>query len=147
MSVLANRQEMRCVMAILDQSLCMLQGVSPEVEIRLRRAGVMSCAQLAAEAESYFSVNHARRIRESYGEWMIARAHGLVDWEVNHLPVGHRVRALREYWDDTLFYDIETDGTMAASPVFPHCGMGEFVRFGEDIICRIFWLSGLRPRY
>ena len=38
------------MLTILDQSLCMLQGVSPEVEIRLRRAGVMSVAQLAAEA-------------------------------------------------------------------------------------------------
>ena len=104
-------------MTILDQSLCMLQGVSPEVEIRLRRAGVMSCAQLAADAERYFSVNHAQRIRASYEEWKRARVHGLVDWEVNHLPVGHRVRALQEHWDNALFYDIETDGTMAASNI------------------------------
>ena len=105
------------MMTILDQSLCMLQGISPEVEIRLRRAGVMSCAQLAAEAERYFSVNHAQRIRASYEEWKMARVHGLVDWEVNHLPVGHRVRALQEHWDNALFYDIETDGTMAASNI------------------------------
>jgi len=105
------------MMTILDQSLCMLQGVSPEVEIRLRRAGVMSCAQLAAEAERYFSANHAQRIRVSYEEWKMARVHGLVDWEVNHLPVGHRVRALQEHWDNALFYDIETDGTMAASNI------------------------------
>lgn len=104
-------------MTILDQSLCMLQGVSPEAEIRLRRAGVMTCAQLAAEAERYFSAGHARRIRASYEEWQMARAHRLVDWEVNHLPVGHRVRALCEYWDNALFYDIETDGTMAASNI------------------------------
>lgn len=108
---------MRYVVTILDQSLCMLQGVSPEVEIRLRRAGVMSCAQLAAEAERYFSVNHAQRIRASYEEWQMARAHGLVDWEVNHLPAGHRVRALQEHWDDALFYDIETDGMMATSSI------------------------------
>ena len=104
-------------MTILDQSLCMLQGVSPEVEIRLRRAGVMACAQLAAEVERYFSANHAQRIRASYEEWKMARAYGLVDWEVNHLPVGHRVRALKEHWDNVLFYDIETDGTMAASSI------------------------------
>ena len=104
-------------MTILDQSLCMLQGVSPEVEIRLRRAGVMSCAQLAAEAERYFSANHARRIRASYEEWKMARSYGLVDWEVNHLPVGHRVRALYEHWGDALFYDIETDGLAASSSI------------------------------
>ncbi|MBR6586909.1 MAG: ribonuclease H-like domain-containing protein [Kiritimatiellae bacterium] len=104
-------------MTILDQSLCMLQGVSPEAEIRLRRAGVMTCAQLAAEAERYFSASHAQRIRTSYEEWQMARAHGLVDWEISHLPSGHRVRALWDYWNDVLFYDIETDGTMAASNI------------------------------
>ncbi len=102
-------------MTILDQSLCMLQGVSPECEIRLRRAGVMSCGQLAKEAGRHFSACHAKRIRDSYDEWLTARSNGLVDWVVNHLPIGHRVRALQEYWNDALFYDIETDGTMATS--------------------------------
>lgn len=110
-------QEVKCRMTILDQSLCMLQGVSPEAEIRLRRAGVMTCAQLAAEAERYFSASHAQRIRASYEEWQMARVHGLVDWEINHLPSGHRVRALWDYLNDALFYDIETDGTMAASNI------------------------------
>lgn len=110
-------QEVKCTVTILDQSLCMLQGVSPEAEIRLRRAGVMTCAQLAAEAERYFSASHAQRIRTSYEEWQMARAHGLVDWEISHLPSGHRVRALWDYWNDVLFYDIETDGTMAASNI------------------------------
>ena len=77
----------------------------------------MTCAQLASEAERYFSTNHAQHIRASYEEWQVARAHGLVDWEVNHLPAGHRVRALQEHWDDALFYDIETDGMMAASSI------------------------------
>lgn len=104
-------------MTILEQSLCLLQGVSPEAEIRLRRAGVATCAQLAAEAERYFSANHAQRIRDSYSEWQEARANGLVDWEVNHLPTGHRVRALWDYWEDALFYDIETDGMSAASKI------------------------------
>lgn len=107
----------RGVMTILNQSLCMLQGVSPEAEIRLRRAGVMTCAQLVSEAERYFSITHAQRIRASYEEWKMAREHGLVDWEVNHLPPGHRVRALQEYWNTALFYDIETDGITDASNI------------------------------
>ena len=37
-------------MTLLDQSLCLLSGVSPEAEIRLRRAGVLTCRQLAEEA-------------------------------------------------------------------------------------------------
>lgn len=104
-------------MTILDQSLCMLRGVSPEVEIRLRHVGVMTCAQLADQADRYFSASHAQRIRASYEEWRTARSHGLVDWEVNHLPVGHRVRALYEHWGDALFYDIETDGLSASSSI------------------------------
>lgn len=104
-------------MTILDQSLCMLQGVSSEAEIRLRHAGVMTCAQLASEAERYFSASHAQRIRASYEEWQVAREYGLVDWEVNHLPSGHRVRALKEHWQNALFYDIETDGMLAGAGI------------------------------
>lgn len=104
-------------MTILEQSLCLLQGVSPEAEIRLRRTGVMTCAQLAAEADRYFSPNHAQCIRNSYEEWQVARVHGLIDWEVNHLPAGHRVRALSDHWEDALFYDIETDGISAAANI------------------------------
>ena len=102
-------------MTILDQSLCLLQGVSPEAEIRLHNAGVVTCEQLAKEADRYFSARHAQRIRDAYSEWLVARKHGLVDWMVSHLPVGHRVRALRQFWDDALFYDIETDGTTSSS--------------------------------
>ena len=102
-------------MTILDQSLCLLQGVSPETEIRLHKAGVVTCEQLVKEADRYFSARHAQRIRESYSEWLVARKSGLVDWMVSHLPVGHRVRALKQFWDDALFYDIETDGTTSSS--------------------------------
>ena len=102
-------------MTILDQSLCMLQGVTPETEIRLRRAGVVTCEQLAREADRFFSAGHARRIREMYREWLVARSHGLIDWMVAHLPAGHRVRVLKPFWDDALFYDIETDGSTSSS--------------------------------
>ena len=101
-------------MTILDQSLCMLQGVSPEAEIRLLRGGVLTCEQLATEADRYFSPRHAKRIRESYAEWKIACSHSMVDWIVGHLPPGLRVRALAAYMDDALFYDIETDGTTSS---------------------------------
>lgn len=97
-------------MTILDQSLCLLDGVSPEAEIRLRRAGVLSCRQLAEEAEQHFSARHAMRIRESFAQMERAKELGLADWFVGHLPPGHRVRALREFLNKTVFYDIETDG-------------------------------------
>jgi uncharacterized protein YprB with RNaseH-like and TPR domain len=104
-------------MEILEQSLCLLQGVSHETEIRLRHAGVLTCAQLARDADRYFSARHAQRIRDSFAEWQVARTTGLVDWVVGHLPVGHRVRALSQCRNDVLFFDIETDGKSPSSNI------------------------------
>ncbi len=104
-------------MTILDQSLCLLDGVSPEAEIRFRRKGVLTCRQLANEAELYFSASHAARVKASFVEMCKAGSSGLADWFVNHLPVGHRVRALLPFWPDVTFYDIETDGMSAASKI------------------------------
>lgn len=102
-------------MTILDQSLCLLDGVSPEAEIRFRRKGVLTCRQLANEAERYFSAPHAARVKASFVEMGKAESCGLADWFVNHLPAGHRVRALLSFLPDVTFYDIETDGMIVAS--------------------------------
>ena len=104
-------------MKILDQSLCLLDGVSHEAEIRLRRKGVMSCRQLADEAERHFSAARALRVRASFAEMRKAESCGLVDWFVNHLPAGHRVRALLAFLPDVTFYDIETDGLSGSSQI------------------------------
>lgn len=104
-------------MTILDQSLCMMSGVSYEAECRLCRQGVLSCRQLATDADKYFSKTHAGRIRESFEEWEIAKANDMTDWMVTHLPVGHRIRVLKEYWQQAMFYDIETDGTSSSSSI------------------------------
>lgn len=104
-------------MTILDQSLCLLDSVSPEAEIRFRRNGILSCRQLADEAERHFSVIHAERVRMSFLEMSKATSCGLADWFVTHLPVGHRVRALLQFLPDVTFYDIETDGLSAASKI------------------------------
>lgn len=97
-------------MNLLDQSLCLLDGVSPEAEIRLRRRGVLTCRQLAGEAERYFSSSHAARVRESFAQFETASRLGHAGWFVAHLPPGHRVRALRDFAKDVVFYDIETNG-------------------------------------
>lgn len=97
-------------MTLLDQSLCLLSGVSPEAEIRLRRSGILTCRQLAEEAERLFSATHAARIRESFAQFEIAARLGLAEWFSGRLPAGHRVRALRSFSDDAVYYDIETDG-------------------------------------
>ncbi len=104
-------------MTILDQSLCLLDGVSPEAEIRLRRRGVLSCGQLAAEAARYFSPAHAERICTSFAQFRKADSLALVDWFVNRLPPGHRIRAILQFMPGVTFYDIETDGVSAASEI------------------------------
>ena len=85
--------------------------------MRLRRMGVLSCSQLARDADMYFSGVHAHRIRKSYAEYCAAASYGLIDWMIAHLPIGHRVRALFDYWNHALFYDIETDGLMNSSSI------------------------------
>ena len=97
-------------MTLLDQSLCLLSGVSPEAEIRLRRGGVLTCRQLAEEAERLFSATHAARVRKSFAQFEVAARLGLAEWFAGRLPAGHRVRALRSFSDDAVYYDIETDG-------------------------------------
>lgn len=97
-------------MTILDQSLCLLDGVSPEAEIRFRREGILTCRQLAMNANRYFSSSHSSRITNSFREFEIASKFNLVSWFVGHLPIGHRVRAICNYHENTVFYDIETDG-------------------------------------
>ncbi|MBR4616390.1 MAG: ribonuclease H-like domain-containing protein [Kiritimatiellae bacterium] len=97
-------------MNLLDQTLCLLDGVSPEAEIRLRRSGVLTCRQLAEEAERHFSSAHAGRVKASWQALCKANELGLAGWFVAHLPAGHRVRALREFRRDAVFFDIETDG-------------------------------------
>ena len=102
---------------MLEQSLCLLSGVSPEAEIRLRRGGVLSCHQLADEASRHFSAPHAMRVRESFKQFEKAESIGLAEWFVSHLPAGHRVRALRCFEDEALYFDIETDGMARSSRI------------------------------
>lgn len=104
-------------MTLLEQSLCILPGVSPEAEIRLRRSGVLTCRQLSQEADGHFSVAHAVRIRESFAQFELAARFGLVEWFAGQLPVGHRVRVLRDFMDDAVYYDIETDGMARGSRI------------------------------
>jgi uncharacterized protein YprB with RNaseH-like and TPR domain len=104
-------------MNILDQSLCLLKGVSPESEIRLRRLGVLTCQQLSINADLYFSSKKANQLRDSFIAFKISCETNLVDWFVSHLPVGHRVRAIKAFQEETLFCDIETDGICSSSKI------------------------------
>lgn len=159
-------------MTILCQSLCLLDGVSPEAEIRLRRRGVLSCRQLADEAGRYFSQDHAARIRASFAQMRAAASCGLADWFVNHLPAGHKVRAILQFMPAVTFYDIETDGVSVAAKTtcistlqdgwlktfVRGCDLDDFLdvwsktkilvgfnskRFDTPCVCKTFGLSGV----
>lgn len=104
-------------MNILDQSLCLLKGVSPEYEIRLHRLGILTCQQLSINADIYFSSRKADQLRDSFIEFKISRESHLVDWFVSHLPVGHRVRAIKAFQEESLFCDIETTGVCSSSKI------------------------------
>lgn len=97
-------------MTILEQSLCLLNGISPECEVRLRHYGILTCKQLVNDIDSLFSPAHSKRIRTSYAQYEVASEVQLVDWMVTNLPSGHRVRAIKQFFKDVLFYDIETNG-------------------------------------
>jgi len=97
-------------MKILEQTLCHLNGISPSSEISLRRQGFWSAQQLIIYANNLFTPSHAERLRSSFERWTVAKKLGLVDILVNSLPVGHRVRALADYYEEALFLDIETTG-------------------------------------
>ena len=136
-------------MTILDQSLCLLQGVSAQAEIRLHKMGVLTCKQLAEDADRYFSAAHAERIRDSYGEWLVASKRGLVDWIVTHLPLGHRVRVLKQFRNDACFM-ISKRTVLQHLPVlhvYQLSAPGISARFGEDTTCVISWMNGQMQRY
>lgn len=97
--------------SILDQSLCMFPGISPEAEVEFRRMGVVSARQFAQSADRYLSRKKAERVREFWHRWEKALSLELVDMQLSAFPCGHRVRALFDLWRKAVFLDIETDGT------------------------------------
>lgn len=94
-----------------------MPGVSPEAEIRLRHAGVLTCHQLADEAPRHFSPARAARIRDALPVLETAIRCRLLPWLVGHLPPGHRVRVLRAFPDAAAFFDIETDSLFRSSHI------------------------------
>ncbi len=104
-------------MTYVDQSLCILDGISPASEISLRNRGYLTTRQLLAHADELFSSKHARSLRSDYELISKARQLNRLDVLVNHFPCGYRVRVLHDFFDEALFYDIETDGCAASSNI------------------------------
>ena len=99
-------------MLLTDQSLCQLDGLSPNAEVALRNQGIWTARQLAFQADNLFSPLHAARIKESFLRFELFRKLGLVDALVKSFPCGHRVRVLADYLQQAMFLDIESTGTM-----------------------------------
>lgn len=97
-------------MTLVDQSLCVLDGISHESEIAFRRDGFLTWDMLANDADDVFSPKKACKVKSCAEVLHRASRLGMVDVLVNHLPTGHKVRALHDMVDDALFFDIETDG-------------------------------------
>lgn len=97
-------------MIILDQSLCQLDGLSPNAEVTLRNQGIWTARQLASQADELFSPRHAARIKESFFRFDLLKTLGLLDALVKSFPCGHRVRVLADYYQQALFLDVETTG-------------------------------------
>ncbi len=104
-------------MTYVDQSLCILDGISPASEISLRNRGYLTTRQLLAHADELFSSKHARSLHSDYELIVKARQLNRLDVLVNHFPCGYRVRVLHDFFEEALFYDIETDGCAASSNI------------------------------
>ena len=101
----------------MEQSLCLLSGISPSAEIHFRRIGIVTCKHLAMEAVRLFSPSRSKSVKESFLLFETASRLGFAGWFVSNLPPGHRVRAIHDFWRDVVFFDIETDGLSRASRI------------------------------
>ena len=86
-------------------------------EIYFRNRGIWTSGQLIDQVDSLFSPKHAMRIRKSHARFELARKLGLLDILINSFPCGHRVRVLEDFYNSTLFLDIETTGTHEKSQI------------------------------
>jgi uncharacterized protein YprB with RNaseH-like and TPR domain len=95
----------------------MLKGVSPAMECSLHRRGILLQKQVAAAADTLFSPQKATLVKSSFEVIQKARSLQLIDCLVNSLPCGHRVRVLHDFFHNTAFLDIETDGMSPTAPI------------------------------
>lgn len=102
---------------LTNQSLCQIKGISPSLEIQLRKAGVRTVAQLDTCCCHCFSEKRVQSVREAVKRFSVFTAAGLTDAVVNAFPCGHRVRVVHDRYDATAFLDIETDGMSASSRI------------------------------
>lgn len=107
---------------LVEQSLCQIAGISPELECKLRRSGVTSAMLLGLRCDEMFPPVRAARIRASIERNRKFMNLGLTDAVVNAFPCGHRVRVLSDRFERACFLDIETDEQMHVTCISTQMG-------------------------
>ncbi len=111
-----NHGRMKKADVMLTHSFCWFDGLSAEAERVLWRAGFMNWRQLVA-ADPPFSNRKCSRLRSRIPEMEAALEGGLVDYFLQRLPVGYRLRAWPAFAQDTAFLDIETTGLDSSAEI------------------------------
>lgn len=95
---------------LTDRSLCMISGVSPELEMKFYQQGVTSLEVLRNRCASFFPATRAEKLNRAIRRFQKFRKLEMTDAIVNAFPCGHRVRVVRDRFEKACFLDVETDG-------------------------------------
>lgn len=102
---------------LVDQSLCHIKGISPELEVVLRNQGVSSPMGLLTYQCDRFSGRTVKHMASSIKLYCKCTSLDLVDGVIGMFPCGHRIRVLHDRFEKALFLDIETDGLNSSSEI------------------------------
>ncbi len=121
-------------MKLTEQSLMLLDGISSNTEIAMRSRGYLTIKLLYENADILFGEKHAERIKQSYQYINKAIMFDRVDILLNNISCGYRARILHDYYDQALFFDIETDGIGPNSEItiISACLNGEMNTYVKD---------------
>lgn len=95
---------------MLTRSLCCFKGISPEAEVHLWHKGCLSWRHLAMMSAQLFSPQKKTLLYEQIPLFNVALEANCVDFFVNRLPRGYKLRILPQFNDKIAYLDIETTG-------------------------------------
>ncbi len=104
------------VRKMLLNSFCCFDGISPDAERMLWRNGFINWRQLAVVAPP-LSSRKCQHLREQIPEMEAALEGRLVDYFLQRLPIGYRLRLWPFFAEQTAFLDLESTGLDLASEV------------------------------
>lgn len=101
---------------MLTRSFCCFDGITPDAERMLWRAGFIDWRHLSS-ARPPLSAGKIDRMTKQLAELYAARDGDLIDYFIQHLPPGYRLRAWPNFARDAAFLDIETTGLEASAEI------------------------------